>query len=161
MSSSLFADCYLDYGEMAKPAPVKYYIYAEDRKGSYLIPIYESIYKDDVIYKITQIAEGKFHKTWAKKYTHSTYLGPVTDGVYKECKDFNIPFVKLTITRGEYSWYDAVHLIYDVINKKMYFDTKQVNLTYIEDPKGRVDLKLNKEWNGKLIFRQMKTKKSK
>ena len=153
MSSSLFADCYLDYEEMSKPAPVKYYIYAEDRKGSYLDPIYESIYKDEVIAKLKQIAEGKFHKKWAKKYTHSAYLGPVTDGVYKDYKEFDIPFVQFTITRGEYSWYDSVRLIYDLNNKKLYVDKPQINLHYIADPEGKVDIKLKKEWNGKLIFR--------
>ena len=158
MSASLF-DIFREDDE--DDGYIKYYIYAEDRKGSYLDPIYSSRYKDEVIAKLKQIAEGKFHKKWAKKYTYSAYLGPVTNGVYKDFKSFDIPYVQFTITRGECSWYDAVHLIYDVNNKKMYFDTERVNLHYISDPEGNVDLKLKKEWNGKLIFRQMKTKKSK
>ena len=154
MSASLFADCYLSWDEEnSKPLTPKYYIYAEDRKGSYLDPIYESYYKDEVITKLKQIAEGKFHKNWAKKYTYSAYLGPVTDGVYKDFKSFDIPYVQFTITRGECSWYDSVRLISDLNNKKLYVDKPQINLHYITDPEGKVDIKLKKEWNGKLIFR--------
>ena len=161
MSSSLFADFYINYDADAKPAPEKYYIYAEDRKGSYLIPIYESLDRDEVILKLQKIISGKFHPTWAKKYTHSAYLGEAVNGVYKDYKEFQIPFVQFTITHGKYSWYNAVNLIFDLKNRKMYYDKERINLHYIKDPNGNVDIKLKKawEWNGKLTFRKPRQKK--
>lgn len=154
MSSSLFADCYLDYSANPKPVREKYCIYAKDRKGGYLVPVYESEDRSKVVLKISQIASGKFHSKWAKCYRHSAYLGPVTNGVYKDYKEFDIPFVQLTVTKGECNWHNAVELIYDIDNKKMYFDTDRINLTYILNPEGKVDIKLKKEWNSKLVFRR-------
>lgn len=154
MSSSLFADCYLDYSADPKPAREKYCIYAKDRKRGYLVPVYESEDRSKVVLKINQIASGKFHSKWAKCYRHSAYLGPVTNGVYKDYKEFDIPFVQLTVTKGECNWHNAVELIYDIDNKKMYFDTDKTNLTYILNPEGKVDIKLKKEWNSKLAFRR-------
>ncbi len=154
MSASLFADFYIDYDLKSKPTPEKYYIYAEDRKGSYLIEIYSSEKRDDVIVKLQKIISGNFHPKWAKKYTYSAYLGPVIDGVYKNYKAFDIPFVQFTITHGKYSWYNAIHLIFDVNNKKMYYDKNRINLHYIDNPCGNVQINLSKEWNGKLSFRK-------
>lgn len=159
MSSSLFADFYIPYDTgKSKPLPEKYYIYAEDRKGSYLINIYESLDRDEVILKLQKIISGKFHPTWAKKYRHSAYLGPVTNGVYKDYKEFDIPFVQFTITHGKYNWGTAMRLIYDLNAKKMYVDPGN-NLHYITEADGNVNVKLGKEWNGKLSFRSQYKKK--
>ena len=154
MSASLFADCYLDYSANPKPVREKYCIYAKDRKGGYLVPVYESEDRTEVILKINQIASGKFHSKWAKCYRRSAYLGPVTNGVYKDYKEFDTPFVQLTVTKGECNWHNAVELIYDIDSKKMYFDTDGINLTYIVNPDGKVDINRKKEWNGKLAFRR-------
>jgi len=154
MSSSLFVDCYIDWEEKSKPLPEKYYIYAEDRKGSYLIPIYESGDRNKVIDKLQKITCGKFHPRWGKQYTFSAYLGPCVDGVYKDYKEFNIPYVQFTITHGRTRWETAVCLIFDIKNKKMYYNKNMINLHYIKNSQGYVNIDMSKEWDSKLSFKK-------
>jgi hypothetical protein len=154
MSSSLFADCCIDWEEKSKPLPEKYYIYAEDRKGSYLIPIYESEDCNKVIDKLQKITCGKFHPRWGKQYTFSAYLGPCVDGVYKDYKEFNIPYVQFTITHGRTRWETAVCLIFDIKNKKMYYNKNMINLHYIKNSQGYVNIDMSKEWDNKLSFKK-------
>lgn len=146
-SASLF-DIYKSDEELEEEAN-SYYIYALDRKGSYLDPIFKTRDRKKLISKLQDLEKGKFHKTWAKKYQLVQDLGELVGGRYPNYKEYTVPFVELNITHGDANWSTDIELIYDIEHKKLY---------YYEGPSimyhGIDNLKLKKQWDGKLSFRR-------
>lgn len=149
MSCSLCPWCGTNSCPRSNEKSERYWIYAKDRLGSYLMPIFKTDDRKKLLEKLIAIKEGRFHKTWAKKYITSTILGEKVGDCYPNAKRVETKYVQLTITDGEINWYTDIELVLDIEEHKLY-TYKQCNLTY--------DTKLEgiKEWNEKLKFSKHK-----
>lgn len=125
----------------------RYYIYAVDRKGSYLIEIYKTNSKQELLNTLNKIKEGKFKRSWAKKFQYCYDTGELVGDHYPNFKSFYIPKIELTITSYECNWDTAVDLLYDIEAKELY--RYKGNVT--ED-----NFKITTPWNGKLVFRRQR-----
>lgn len=109
----------------------KYWIYVTNQKESCYIKLFSTNDRDSLIPKLEKIRK---RKSWAKCYKER----------YKwnaETEKYNISFVdsvEITITKGEYGWYDAIRLE---------LDTNTGDLIH-RDKNNR------KPWCGKIIFRK-------
>lgn len=123
----------------------RYWVYALDRKGSYLNPIFKS----DSLKKIREFLIKVQNKTnWAKKYTYSIILGEEIKGSYPNAKKISFPYVELTITDGEDNWNTCVELVLSLEEHKLYYyDSYESNMTYEQKAI------LKKPWDKKLKFK--------
>lgn len=150
MSCSLCPWCGTDScPHVSHETPKRYWIYAIDRKGSYHMFIFKTDDKQKLLEKLIAIKEGKFHPKWAKKYLTSTILGEKVGNRYPNYKEVMTPYVELTVTDGEFGWYDAIRLILNIEEHKLY-TYKECNLTYDTKIEGM------KEWNEKIKFSKHK-----
>lgn len=132
----------------------KYWIYAIDRKGSYLVPIYNINSKSELLNKLSELKEGKFHPKWKNIYRYCIDFGePKTNKkgktIYPNRKVYYNNLIELCITSDYCHWDTAVNLIYDCNQKKLYtYDYCNSSIKYTGKAKRL------KEWSGKLRFRR-------
>ena len=132
----------------------KYWIYATDRKKSYLIPIYHGNSKEELKNKILDLKEGKFHNKWAKKYRYCIDLGKPEKNkkgneYYPNYKEYYNDLIELCITYGDCNWDTCIELLYDCKEKKLYsYDSINSSITYTGKAKRM------KEWKGNIKFRR-------
>jgi len=123
----------------------KYWIYALNRKESVLEVQFNTNNKAELIDALKKIAK---QKKWAKKFQHTIICKDLDKktGRYGYVHRTTTPIILLTITNGEYNWYNSVELALDLESGTLY-RYKDEHLTY------EGTIKYTKEWNGKLVFR--------
>ena len=131
----------------------KYFIYAVDRKHGYLDVVFKAKSKKQIIDTLKEIAEGKYHSKWAKKYMFCEELGEEVFSErigwhYPNSKEYFLPVIELHITDGEWNWDTAVELLLDIDNKKLMFYDR--DKTCVKNG----EIEYTKEWDGKLSFKQ-------
>lgn len=124
----------------------RYWVYAEDRRNSYLIPIFKSNNLKKV--KEFLLSDKIQNKTnWAKKYTYSVILGKKVNNCYPNAKDISFPYVEFTITDGEINWNTSINLALSLEEHKFYYyDSYKSDVTYGQN------IVLEKLWDKKLKF---------
>ena len=129
----------------------KYWVYATDRKGSYHILQANLKTKKEAVAFVNKLV----NKNWAKKYRYAfTGESEKPNGGWKGKADY-LPWVEITITDGEYSWYDDVDLIINTDEKKIYYyNIWKTNFYDLPGERTR-NVELIKEWDGKLNFTKM------
>lgn len=131
-----------------------YWIYATDRRKSYLIPIYNGHKKKDLEKKIQELKDGKFHPKWEKKFRYCVDLGKPEinrkgNEYYPHNKVYYNDLIELCITYGDCNWDTAIELIYDCKEKKLYtYDSFNSSITYT----GKA-IRMQ-EWKGNIKFRR-------
>ena len=125
----------------------RYWVYAEDRRNSYLIPIFKS----NSLKKVKEflLSDKIQNKTnWAKKYTYSVILGKEVKNRYPNAKDISFPYVEFTITDGEVNWNTSVRLALSLEEHKFYYYNRyESDITYGQK------IVLEKPWDKKLKFK--------
>lgn len=123
----------------------RYWVYAIDRKNSYLIPIFKS----NSLKKVKEFLLKVKNKTnWAKKYTYSVILGKKVKNRYPNSKDISFPYVEFTITDGEINWNTAIRLALSLEEHKFYYyNSCESDITYSQK------IVLEKPWDKKLKFK--------
>lgn len=139
------------YGYRDEEEIFKYWIYAVDRKQSYLDAIFKTNDMNKLIETLRKLEQGKFHKVWNKKHIYALSLGEEIDGKYPNAREYTLPYVELQVTDGENNWATEVKLIYDIENKKLYYAGEGKGSIKYDGLEG---LKLGKEWDGKIVFKR-------
>lgn len=126
----------------------RYWVYANDREGSYLIPIGNFDTKKEVVAFVKKLVNRK----WAKKYRWSFKAGEKTRKGWK-CIDEYLPLVGITITDGECSWNDDISLLINTEDKTIhYYDIWRTKFNDHPDVGEPRHIELVKKWDGKLKF---------
>ena len=125
----------------------RYWVYATDREGGFHVMQANLDTKKEVIAYVKKLV----NKKWAKKYKWAYNCQEVG----KRCENEYLPWVELTITDGEYSWYDSVDLLINTEEKTIwYFDKWRTK--FHEHPDEHRNIELVKKWDGKLNFVDMR-----
>ena len=128
----------------------RYWVYATDRAGGYHCMQKTFDKKEDIV----PFVKSLVNKKWSKKYRYSFTAKEETAKGWKGETEL-LPWVELTITDGEYSWYDSVDLLINTEDKTIWYYNKwKTNFSHFSarDPR---NIELIKEWDGKLDFIKM------
>lgn len=125
----------------------RYWVYAIDRRNSYLIPIFKSnILKKVKEFLLSNKIQNKTN--WAKKYTYSVILGEKINDCYLNSKNISFPYVEFTITDGECNWYTSIRLVLSLEEHKFYYyNSRESDIKYGQK------VVLEKSWDKKLKFK--------
>lgn len=129
----------------------RYWVYATDRHGSYHIMQGTFDHKKDIVPFIKKLV----NKKWAKKYRWAWFAKEKTAKGWKGEDEYG-PWVELTITDGEYSWYTSVDLLINTEDKTIWYYNKWKTSFHQFTPGKPLDIELIKKWDGKLNFVDMR-----
>ena len=124
----------------------RYWIYANDRRGSYLVPIGNFNTKKEVVTFI----KGLESRKWKNKYRYSFAAKEKTSNGWK-CETEYLPWIGITITDGEYNWSNDISLLINTEDNIIYYyDIWKTNFNnYPDEPR---HIELIKKWDNKLKF---------
>ena len=129
----------------------RYWVYATDRKESCHVLLANLNTKKEVV----EFVKNLVNKKWAKKYRFAfTGTEKKPNGGWKGGPEY-LPWVEITISEGEYSWYNDVDLIINTDEKKIYYyNIWKTEFYELPGERGR-NIELVKEWDRKLKFINM------
>ena len=132
----------------------RYWVYATDRENSCHVFLANFDTKESAITFVKKLINRK----WSKNYRTVQYIDRriIKNNKYNIKRDY-IPFVELTITDGEYSWYNAVNLLINTENKTISYHNIWTTKFYpYVDKKEKINIEIIKPWDEKLEFINMK-----
>lgn len=132
----------------------RYWIYATDRKESCHVLQANLNTKKEVIAFVKKLV----NKKWGKNYKRVENIDgrAVRRNGFYQTEVNEVPWVEITITDGEYSWYDSVRLIINTDEKKIYYYNIWKTEFHARVDKGEeTHVELIKEWDGKVNFIKM------
>ena len=114
----------------------RYWVYATDREESCHTLLANLNTKKEVVEFVKKLVNRK----WGKNYRVAQRIDKrvVKRDMYKVEREY-LPYVELTITDGEYSWYDSVDLLINIEDKTIsYYDKWATNFYPYVDEEGDI-----------------------
>lgn len=134
----------------------RYWVYVTNREESYLDLLANLDTKKEVIEFIKTLTKRK----WAKKYrvAHLIDKRVKTKGPYYKVERVYTPYVELTITDGEYSWYTSVRLLLNTKDNTLsYYNQWTTSFFPYVDENQKINVEIIKPWDERLKFVDIKT----
>ena len=128
----------------------KYWVYATDRENSAHHLLANLNTKKEVVEYVKKLVNRK----WGKNYRVAERIDRrVVRGRLYKTERVYLPYVELTITNGEYSWYDSVDLLINTEDKTISYYNKWTTEFYPYIEKGEeINVEIIKPWDNKLKF---------
>lgn len=124
----------------------KYWVYATNREESTLHLLANLNTKKEVVEFVKKLVNRK----WGKNYRVAQYIDRRKNKV--ENREY-LPYIELTITDGEYSWYDSVNLLINTEDKTIsYYNEWKTEFYPCIDKGQEVNVEIIKKWDNKLKF---------
>lgn len=130
----------------------RYWVYVTDRKDSCYDLLFNVNTKKEIKEILKNLKSGKYDSKFKQKHKYCCDLG---EGkihpkkgykYYPNAKVYYLPLIEITITDGEYSWYNAIRLLYNIEIKSLdYYENKGITYT------GKAEI--IKEWDDKIMFK--------
>lgn len=132
----------------------RYWVYATDRRNGYHVRLRTFNDKEDVIAYVKTLVDRK----WGKDYMYAEKIdrSETVRGHYK-FDEVRVPYVEITITDGEHSWYDSVDLLINTDGKTIsYYNKWKTDFHPYVDKHQKMNVEIIKPWDEKLEFINMR-----